>query len=344
MKYLPIFTLEIFHNYYADRRCSDFEIEPTPATQKLLADCRCVIKSLPNGLRVLITTADGVAPLIPLPDNATFAFHLRQQNPNFVLFTDSAAFATLAAPLYTNNGNNADLVLSSRTASTTERFSVVKPSKTDAFTLSGRPLKSVALTAFQISATGGAAPQPVSYDETAKVLRVNSANANAGTSFTVTYPTAPALPPNVFADVEIKLASLTGGGSKFQIVFKAKQVRWKYYVVTSKSDKNSNIPSIEDKDKAIVFENTGRTNLTQAPDPSDRIATQIAEQYPNMQAYRLASNALVPCQETARKTIQLQMDGEKVLDALPNPALQNYSMDTTSKEDSLYQIVKYFTQ
>lgn len=338
MKYLPLFTLELFHEYYADRRCSDFEIEATPETQKLLANSRCVLKPMPNGLRVLISVTDQSTPFIPLPDKATFGFFLRLQNPNFVLFTDFSAISPLAAPLYSNKASTPELALASRQASQTERFTVRKPAKTDAFTLSGSPLKGLALTGFQVSGPGA-----ISYDEVGKVLRVNSSTAKAGDTFTVTYPTTPALPQGVFAAVEITPASLSGGVNKFQITFKAKKVRWKYYVITSKSDNVANLPGIEDKDKAIVFDAAGRTNLTQTPDPADRVAAELTGKYPNTQTYRLASNALVPCQEATRKTIQLKIDGEKVMDALPNPALQNFSVEP-NKEDSLYQIVKYFTK
>lgn len=340
MKYLPLFTLEIFHEYYADRRCSDFEIEVPPTTQKLLADCRCVLKPLPNGLRVLISATDQTTPFIPLPDKATFGFLLRLQNPNFALFTDLSTISSLAAPLYTNNGTTPELALTSRQTNQIERFTVRKPAKTDDFTLSGRPLKGLGLAGFQVNGLGSSA-KPVSYDETGKVLRVNSSNAKAGDSFTVTYPTTPTLPLGVFAALEITPTGLSGGVNPFQIAFKAKKVRWKYYVITSKSENVANLPGIEDKDKLIAFDAAGRTNLTQTPDPADQVATDLAGKYPNTQTYRLASNTLVPCQETARKTIQLKIDGEKVMDALPNPAIQNYSIEP-NKEDSLYQIVKYF--
>ena len=82
------------------------------------------------------------------------------------------------------------------------------------------------------------------------------------------------------------------------------------------------------------------------PDPSDAIATGLAEKYPDMQYFRFISNALIPCQQVPRKNIQLQINGEKVINAIPNPPVQNYGLDVkmSNKEYSLYQIVKYFTQ
>jgi len=346
MKYAPLFSLEIVHDYYADRRCSDFAIEPTLETERLLGNCRCVLKSLPNGLRILTQVqADTGAPFIPPMEGATFGFHLRLENPNFVLFTDFSEIGLAAAPLYTNNAGSTELKLVSRETSESERFVVQKPAKKEAFILSGRPLPGTPLASFRVEGVG-APTKPAAYDEASRVVSVNSASAKAGAAFTVNYPTAPQLKPGVFADVEIKYASsMTGGANQFQIAFKAKKVRWKYYVVTNKTETRTNTPAIEDKEKAIIFDATGRTDLTESPDLTDKVAREIAERYPAMQAFRFLSNDLVPCQETARKSIQFQINGDKVLDALPNPALQNYVVDVrdSKKEDSLYHIVKYFT-
>jgi hypothetical protein len=341
MKYLPLFSLELLHEYYADRRCSDFEIEATPETERLLGNCRCVLKPLPNGMRVLTLGSGPDAPFIPLPAEATFRFHLRLQNPNFILFTDFSEIALAAAPLYTNNASSPELKLVSRQTSATETFTVRQTAKKETFVLGGRPLEGTPLTAFRVEGLGSTSA-PVGYDEAAKLVSVNSASAKAGAAFTITYPTAPQLKRGVFADVEIKLA---GGDNKFQIVFKAKKVRWKYYVVTNKTENKSNIPAIEDKDKAIVFDTANRTDLTQSPDPADKIASELIERYPNMQTFRFVSDTLVPCQEKTRKSIQFQINGDKVVGALPNPALQNYVIDVrdSKKEDSLYHIVKYFT-
>lgn len=345
MKYLQLFSLELMHDYYTDRRCSDFEIEPTPETQKLLGNCRCVLKPLPNGIRVLILGDSLQTPFIPLPADATFGFHLRLQNPNFILFTDFSEIGLAAAPLYTNKPSKSELTLVSRETSAIESFVVRKPAKKDAFVLGGRPLDGTALTAFRVDGLG-AASNPVGYDETSKVMIVNSTAAKADAAFTVTYPTAPQLKRGVFADVEIKYnQTIAGGANKFQVVFKAKKVRWKYYFVTNKIENKPNIPAIEDKDKGVVFDTTGQTDLTQSPDLADKIASELSTQYPNMQTFRFVSDALVPCQEKARKSIQFQLNGDKILDALPNPSLQNYVIDTrdSKKEDSLYHIIKYFT-
>ncbi len=102
MKFLPAFVLRVTHAYYTDNRCPDFLIEPNPETERLLSNHRCVLKPLPDGIRVLTAVDDGGKAFIALPPEATFTFHLRLHNPDFVLFTDLSGIEKQAAPIYTN--------------------------------------------------------------------------------------------------------------------------------------------------------------------------------------------------------------------------------------------------
>src|SRR5215510_14155895 len=54
MKFFAVFSLQLLHAYYRDGRCLDFAIEPTLETQRLLTNHRCVLKTTPNGVQVLI--------------------------------------------------------------------------------------------------------------------------------------------------------------------------------------------------------------------------------------------------------------------------------------------------
>jgi hypothetical protein len=98
MKYLPLFTLQLTHSYYADGRCPDLEVEPAPETQRLLRNHRCLVRQLPDGAQVFVATVGGEA-VIPLSPGMTFTFELRLRNPEFALFTDVAPGAT---PVFAN--------------------------------------------------------------------------------------------------------------------------------------------------------------------------------------------------------------------------------------------------
>jgi hypothetical protein len=68
-----------------------------------------------------------------------------------------------------------------------------------------------------------------------------------------------------------------------------------------------------------------------------------------MQRLRFVSDDPVPCQQQARKSIQLRLDGNQVIEMLPNPSLRNYTTVDLNRdgepyqEEALFQVVKYFT-
>jgi hypothetical protein len=350
MKYLPLLNVYLTHTYYADRRCPDFRIEPTAETQKLLDNYRCVLKPLPNGIRVLAAVADDGAAFIPLLRNMTFAFQLWLQNPDFTLFTDLTEIAETAAPVYTNDqvsaGAAVRLKLVSRRAWATERFAVRQPSRNDAFTLSGRPLAGLQAADFKLAGLGPVS-NPTHYDASAKIITIDSSAASIDADFEIMYPTAPRRANGVFADIEITygdaVPSIARGPGVFQIDFAAKPARWKYYIV---ADSASATFRIEDKDKQAPLVFSAATNLKQ-PDPSDAVAVALAQQYPAMQRLRFVSEALVSCRQTARNSIQLLVDGNLAISALPNPALHNYTIDVKPGdlpgEHALFHVVTLFT-
>ncbi len=154
-----------------------------------------------------------------------------------------------------------------------------------------------------------------------------------------------ALKNGVFADIEINcndsLSEIANGPGEFQILFKAKKLRWKYHLVV---DNGNTGFSIEDKDASpLVFSDYDQS------DDADSIAETLADQYPNMQKFRFISDDLIPCQQQPRKAIQLNLEDSPVLLPLPNPSLRNYAiMETTAngnvqKEEILFQVVKYLT-
>ena len=201
------------------------------------------------------------------------------------------------------------------------------------------------------------------------VLLVNQAGSSllqvAETSPVAAQPAVASSDPAVFAEIRLTL----GGAARvlpqpdwqFQLSFQAKPCRWKYYVLLNKPSQGSaaaNQPVVLDTDNQIVFDPADARDLTQNPDTSDKLAQQLARQYPDLQRWRLRSKALVVCRQAPRTTLQLQLNGEKVLDALPAPPPQNFVLDVPSgqasgpgngsaagqTEDGLYYTLKYFTR
>jgi hypothetical protein len=352
VKYLPLLALQLVHAYYTDGRCPDFELEPALATEQLLKNHRCVLKPLSDGLRVLMAVTDDDVPFIPLSAEVTFTFRLRLRNPDFALFTDLTAINQKLAPLYTDAGSNGDnpaqLTLTSRQAWSTEQFAVGQPVSAEQFTLSGRPLREVQPADFDLEAEADMAI--THYDAVAKIITVDSAAAAAGDSFEITYPTMPPRARDVLAEVDLTYNGTwpdpADGPQVFQIAFNPKQARWSYYVVTDRPEAEFRI---EDRATSpLLFSLGNQTDLNQQPDPTDEVARTLAAQYPTMQRFRFVSDEPVPCRQAARKSIQLRLDDQPVLETLPNPSLKNYAFleisnnGSVEKEDALFQVINYF--
>ena len=108
MKFSAAFDLRLKHEYYTDQRCMDFVIEIPPDTRGLLKNYRCIVKDLPDGVRMLTATTDAGKAYINFPEILKLRFYLRLDNPDFALFTDLAGMNKLPAPLYTNAESNPD--------------------------------------------------------------------------------------------------------------------------------------------------------------------------------------------------------------------------------------------
>jgi hypothetical protein len=282
MKYHQFLSLELTHNYYTNQKSPDFQIIPTPTTEKLLKNHRSILKTYTGGIKILLSIMDDGTLFIPLSEDLKLSFHLQLQNPDFALFTDTTEFSSVTPLLYTNDGTQAELKLFDRRETFTEELTVSQPVK----------------------------------------------------------PVQSHRKKDVFAEIEFNFSTpqmrALNVEKNFQIKFMAKNLRWKYYLVTDKSDLT---PTIKDGEKIITF-------TLENPTSSDEIVTMLNEKYPGKGCYQLVSSALIPCQQSARKAIQLYLDGEKVVNALPNPPYQNFTIENrdSQEEAGLYQIVRYFAR
>lgn len=238
MRFLPVFTLRVTYSYYADGRCSDFSIEPDSATETLLKNHHCILKSLPDGIRVLMRVDDEGVPLVTYAQDAVCNFHLRLRNPDFALFTDLSDIVNRVAPVYTNarqnGGASLGIRLESRQAWSTERFVIVRPAPEDRFKLGGRPLVDLELARFETAGPEGV--EMKAYNGTRRTITVDTQSASKDETFTIRYPVLPRLERGVFADVEIHnhgtFQPREEGHAEFEIAFTAKKAKWKYYLVT----------------------------------------------------------------------------------------------------------------
>lgn len=352
MKFLPLLDLRITHDYYADGRCPDFQLDPTPDTRRCLNNHRAVAKLLPDGMQILIAAANDDAPFIPLQPGMVLAFVLRLANPDFMLFTDTTPTVQTRNPTYTNAAPEAEdtqLALVAKDIITTERFIIEQPAPDARYVLGGRPLDGLQALDFTVESTIDGLNTVSHYDPGAKIITVNTQAASAGDSFAVTYVAAAAPQPDIFAGVEIHYGpafpDIADGPARFEIAFTAKHARWQYYLLTDKQNGQFRIRD-DDADHPVVFSAANVTNLTQHPDPGDRVAQTLTERYPTLQCLRFTSDDPVICQQRARKSLNLLWQNQVVVKTLPNPALHNYGTVTTEDSrtlDTLFRIVKYLT-
>lgn len=156
---------------------------------------------------------------------------------------------------------------------------------------------------------------------------------------------------NTLAMVELLLdigsEPLPDQPQRFQIRFSSLPFRWVYYVTLDSSDVT---PSIVDSgSEPILFDVSGRTHLNAEPDETDPIARRLAARHPNLQIWRLRSDAAHPLRQRARTTLSLRFGNSTAIETLPTPtpAASLFASDATGdteRETIVYQTVPYFTR
>jgi hypothetical protein len=356
MKFLTVFILRVKHTYYTDSRCPDFQIEPTAKTERFLQNQRCIMKLLPDGIRVVTPLDDKGESSISMPANATFAFRLRLSNSGLPLFTDISGITSKSAPLFTNEGlklnspgnldpgpggNGIALTLSERAESDSELFLLRENESSARFVLAGRPVESISPSQFTLQGLDG--DPKLAYKPGNKEITVNVAAAPKDRVFVVNYPVKPRLEKGVFAEVEIhnneSMPKLGDAQSEFQIWFEAKKARWIYYFVTDLSASRGAF--------AIASDQSGLAlKFSEVPaDDSDSLAKTLNAQYPKdagFSLHRFVSDQPVACQEGAIRGLHLEQGGQTIFDVLPNPPIRNFC--AVEGQDALFKVLKQISE
>ena len=97
MNYTRLFRLELRHAYHANGLCTDFELQPTPATAKRLKQQRMRLRSFGYGVEVMAETTVGPTLLIDLGTGIELEFLLLLKNPGFVQYTQLPTLTALTA-------------------------------------------------------------------------------------------------------------------------------------------------------------------------------------------------------------------------------------------------------
>jgi hypothetical protein len=103
MKYTPVFTIEVGHEYYSESKPSIFQFIPTAETVKALSGAGLVAKFLKNKLYVFAKHLDGNAPLLKISNDIQLQFFLAVADFNFPNITNYKAIDPYHRKLYFSN-------------------------------------------------------------------------------------------------------------------------------------------------------------------------------------------------------------------------------------------------
>lgn len=258
MSYKKLFSLDIFHDYYQDKICSDFTFEPTPTCQKILRGHRLILKNKVNGIQVIARFNSQGEPWIQLAEDVKFTFVLKLKNANFVEFTDIVAQPNSnSVYLFKNQIKNQNIT------------------GNESLEL-GRKLEGLS---------------NITLSQRHRAWGVVTIQHNASQK------------------------------SSYKISFQAKKQHWKYYLVT-----NKDTPADEFEIKDQEQRRSPRISFTHREiEQQDRVATMIAQQFPDSQLYLFQSETEIGDQEVPRRNIQLLKKVENQssktvwIEHLPNP-------------------------
>lgn len=136
----------------------------------------------------------------------------------------------------------------------------------------------------------------------------------------------------------------------YSISFTAKSALWEYYFLTNKdNDGLGNQITYSISQNAEQDNNNQPIIFVEKAPPSQDISRRLLNDYPDTKIVYFVSDKPVHCQQLPRKNIQVSIDGERLMDNLPNPSLNNANQRTVSEagntviQDTFFQIVKYIS-
>ncbi len=352
MKYAPIAYVELRHPYYADMHCEGLEIRPSDEGAKTIRRHRLLLRVRNSGVLLLAPLDTNGKQLISLDPSTKLRFELHIRDPALFSYTDLSDLAGHSAPLFSNHDSpgGGELTLGSRNARTREEFSRQGQSATESFVLGGRPRAGVTIDDFAID--GDPAPSLMAYDSETRIITLQCEGLAVGTIFTLHYPIAAKGPRHALAEIELQDSNGAWSSEQlatFTLTFKARRLRWIYYLVTDVDPGVFTIVDAGQDDAVVAFSEPNSRDLNADPDPDDPQALALAAHYPDLRRLRFTSDSLVTCSEIPRRKLELHLDGERLPITLPNPQLANYTSrevldeQPQERQESLFRVVKHLT-
>jgi hypothetical protein len=104
-RYRILCHTSFLHDYFADGKCDDFDIHPSPATATRLENSQLLFKVVGNSFLVLVKVDESGKPASLIPSEGKLVFYLDLRSTEFLTVTNIDAAAMRARRLYFTNLN-----------------------------------------------------------------------------------------------------------------------------------------------------------------------------------------------------------------------------------------------
>lgn len=137
---------------------------------------------------------------------------------------------------------------------------------------------------------------------------------------------------------------------QYHIPFTAKSAYWEYFFITNKTTDNSDFQIKQSEHQEGESRDGKPIGFKKEVHTSRAITDWLRKQHPKASLLYFVSDEPVRCQQAPRKNIQLLLNGERLLNNLPNPSIRNSDQrisgdgDSATIQDTFFHIVKYIKQ
>ena len=106
MKFSPLFTIEIEHDYFSLSKPDLFRIVPTEATERILSGAGFIVKFIKNTLYVLVKATGNDKPVIALSNDFALQFYLEVVDTRYLNITNYTNKDPYNSRLYFSNADS----------------------------------------------------------------------------------------------------------------------------------------------------------------------------------------------------------------------------------------------
>ncbi|MFA6923682.1 MAG: hypothetical protein WC223_05450 [Bacteroidales bacterium] len=321
-----LFKLNIFHEFFDDKICNDFIVEPTSACSQLLRNHKSIFKCTENSANIYYEKNESSpAPLISIGNGTTFSFLLKVKNISFYNYSNIQNNTTY---YFTNTSNAAGS--DGFIELTTDKLIIVPSIYNYIF----QSDKSADINLKLINSNGNVveektfaastAPEPHQFVFSQYTKGLYSVEEN-GVITSKLYYDESLLGENIFCIIDINFNSdFYTSLKKFKVHFSIKSALWKYYLIITDNGINNDYLSWT---LSITDENTSNkilfTPLTDMPadDSNKELLSKKAKK-----VLCCASTTPVEFREKPKQNIQLSRKvglepPEVLIKNLPNPSI-----------------------